>query len=426
MKRFKFLGILALTLCIALSVGVFAGVSAAENEAPKNVILLIGDGMGPNQVNAAHDHIGEDLNMETMPYKGQSSTSNVSGGVTDSAAGGTALACGVKTVNDRIGMDSMGNPVSNIREEFANLGKKTGLVSTTNITDATPAAFGAHNMSRSNQKEIAAEFIDKEIDLLMGGGGDQFDTALRNTAVNDKGYTIVSHKNELQSFDGSTKLLALFHGGSFPYYADGYPENIPTIAEMTVKAIEILNQNNDGFFLMVEGARIDHACHAQDLARTISETIEFDKAVKVAMDFAEQDGNTLVIVTADHETGGLQKNGTNYTFSHGNHSGVDVPVFAMGKGAENFQGNMINTDIPNIIRALFENDVTEPTESTISENPTTTTENPTTTTDSDADPPAKTGENSKFNYIILFGVAPLSFAIVLAKKRVSGKQTKHF
>jgi hypothetical protein len=136
------------------------------------------------------------------------------------------------------------------------------------------------------------------------------------------------------------------------------------------------------------------------------------------MDFAEQDGNTLVIVTADHETGGLQKNGTNYTFSHGTHSGVDVPVFAMGKGAENFQGNMINTDIPNIIRALFENDVTEPTESTISENPTTT-------TDSDADP-AKTGENSKFNYIILFGVAPLSFAIVLAKKRVSGKQTKHF
>ncbi len=356
MKKVASLKIMALLLCLAMSALLFVGVTSAEeaSDAPKNIIFMIGDGMGPNQVNAAHDSVGRDLYMETFPYKGTSSTANVYGQVTDSAAGGTALACGIKTANGRIGVDQNNNPVPNIREFFAERGKKTGLISTVSITDATPAAFGAHNASRTNQSQIAAEFIENGIDVILGGGGSNFSSALRNTATNEKGYTIISTKSQLQSFNGNTKLLGLFQTGNFPYYVDGYPASTPTLAEMTSKAIEILSQNEEGFFLMVEGGAIDLAGHATNLPRNIGETLQFDEAVKVAKEFAEDDGNTLIIVTADHETGGLQKDGDgSYRFTTGNHTGANVPVFAYGAGAENFQGNMINTDIPNKIKALF-------------------------------------------------------------------------
>lgn len=365
MKKLLSIKTLALFLCVTLSFGISIGaigaieVSATGTpDAPKNIIFMIGDGMGPNQVGMAHDHIGRDLYMETMPYRGTSETSNSSGQVTDSAAGATALACGIKTRNERIGMTASTStdpiPVPNIREYFADMGKKTGLVSTVSITDATPAAFGAHNISRANQTQIAAEYIEREIDIIMGGGGSNFSTELRNTAINDKGYSLITTKNQLLSFDGSSKLLALFSDGNLPYYSADYPETVPTLEEMTANSIDILNQNEEGFFLMVEGGLIDGAGHANLIAENIGEVLEFDKAVKVAMDFAEQDGDTLVIVTADHETGGLQKNGTNdYEFTSTGHTGVNVPVFAMGKGAENFQGDMINTDIRKKIKALF-------------------------------------------------------------------------
>lgn len=366
MKKTLPFKILTVLLFVTLSISIFMGASAASTKnAPKNIIFMIGDGMGPNQVNMAHDSIGKNLNMETMPYKGTSETSNVYGQVTDSAAGGTALACGIKTANSRIGMDSSNQPVPNIREFFADMGKKTGLVSTVSITDATPAAFGAHNVSRANQTQIAAEYIEREIDIIMGGGANNFSVDLKNTAK-DKGYTIINKKSELQSFDGNSKLLALFTGGDFPYFVDRYPDRLPTLEEMTAKCIEILSKNQEGFFLMVEGGAIDHAGHSNMKEQNIGEVLEFDKAVKVAMDFAKQDGNTLVIVTADHETGGLRKNGSTYTFTSGGHTIERVPVFAMGKGADRFQGDMINTDISKKIKALFNDEGSDRPSSTSS------------------------------------------------------------
>ena len=287
---------------------------------------MIGDGMGSNQVNMAHDYSGTNLNMENFPYKGTSETSNNTGGVTDSAAGGTALACGIKTANKKIGMDPSGNSKENIREFLVQRGKKSGLVSTVSITDATPAAFGAHNENRSNQAAIAEEFVSREIDVIMGGGGNNFGTALRNTAQNQKGYTIVTQKSALASFNGNTKLLALFQSGDFPYFSHGYSSAIPRLYEMTEKAVEILNQGENGFFLMVEGGRIDHAGHSNLKNENIFEVIEFDLAVKIAMDFAEENKDTLVIVTADHETGALTKEGSGYKFKSDNHSDAPVPV----------------------------------------------------------------------------------------------------
>jgi len=318
---------------------------------------MIGDGMGPNQVNMAHDSKGSNLNMENTPYQGTSATANASGGITDSAAGGTALACGVKTTNGYVGMNPAQQAIPNLREYFAGMGKKTGMITTVNVTDATPAAFGAHNINRYNPLAIAEDYINNEIDIIMGGGAANFSTAIRDIAVNEKGYSLISTKDQLLA-TSADKLLALFTPGDFPYYIDGYPSNIPTLEEMTTKCIEILNKNASGFFLMVEGGAIDHAGHANLIPENIGETLEFDKAVKVAMDFAASDGNTLVIITADHETGALQKNGTTYTFTSDYHSLVNVPVFATGAGASNFTGDMVNTEINAKIKQLLESSAT--------------------------------------------------------------------
>lgn len=345
----------ALFVCLLLVFGLFVntGVGAAtSNNAPKNIIFMIGDGMGPNQVNLARDEQGSSLNMDRMAYKGTSETSNISGAVTDSAAGGTALACGIKTINGYVGLDHRKLPVQNIREFLAEKGKKTGLISTVSISDATPAAFGGHNENRKNMAEVSAEYIERKIDLIMGGGGKYFSADLRNTAKNS-GYTVITSKSEMSAFNGSGRLLALFCDSNFPEYASGYPQQIPTLAEMTAKGIDLLKNHKDGFFLMVEGGMIDLAGHANNRASNVAETLQFDKAVGIALDFARADGNTLVIVTADHETGGLLKQGSDYVYTSGSHTGVNVPVFADGKGAENFQGNMINSDFKGKIVALY-------------------------------------------------------------------------
>ena len=317
---------------------------------------MIGDGMGPNQVAMARASKGSALHMEGMPYKGTSSTSNYFGEVTDSAAGGTALACGIKTKNGAVGITHDSEIVPNLRELFEDKGKKTGLISTVSITDATPAAFGSHVENRSNQSAIAEQFInDHNIDLIMGGGGKNFSADLRNTATQTKGYTLITSKTQMLSTN-KTKLLGLFADGNFPYYHDGYTAEIPTLEEMTNKGIETLKSSNTGFFLMVEGGAIDLAGHEGNKNRNIGETLEFDKAVKAALDFAAQDGNTLVVVTADHETGGLKYKETTkeYYFTSGNHTGADVPVFAYGVGASNFKGAMINTDINYKIKKLYD------------------------------------------------------------------------
>jgi alkaline phosphatase len=199
MLRRIYAKLLVVSLCFVLFTSVindFTQTVEAASSTPKNIIFMIGDGMGPNQILMAEQAKGSPLHMQNMPYKGVHSTSTVTGAVTDSAAAATALACGVKTIEGFVGVNRNGQPLPNIREYCADLGKKTGLVTNTSITDATPAGFGAHTLSRTNHVDIAEQYIQKEIDLLIGGGAMHFNTDLRNTAT-QKGYTVITQKTNL-------------------------------------------------------------------------------------------------------------------------------------------------------------------------------------------------------------------------------------
>lgn len=282
---------------------------------PQNVILMIGDGMGAGQIEIARQmEYGKDgrLFLESLPYVSLVHTSSADNVVTDSAAGGTALAIGKKTNNGMIGVTPDGKEATSILDTFKKHGKKTGVISTNTVTDATPASFTASVNNRWNgQNEIARQQLENQVDVLLGGGADVFKPKHQNgrdlikEAIN-KGYTFVSTKEELLKAKGN-KLLGLFHPSYMSFKLDRKWINSqePSLKEMTEKAIEFLSKGNNGFFLMCEGARIDHASHAADLTSVWKEVIEFDHAVKYAVEWAKNNKNTLVIVAADHETMGL-------------------------------------------------------------------------------------------------------------------------
>lgn len=322
--------------------------------AAKNVILFIGDGMGFEQVKAAGMFATGrpgSLAFENFPFRGAVDTGNAEGKVTDSAAAATAMSTGVKVGNRVIGMALPGNgaPLETALERFQASGKSTGLVTTTIIAHATPAAFGAHEPTRYNYSGIAADYLnDSRPNVLMGG--EEYLTA---DAAKSAGYTVVADRDGLQELDTESEVLVsgLFGSGYMPYEVDGLGI-LPHLSEMTLAALQILDNDPDGFFLMVEGGRIDHACHANDIERAVGETIEFSRAVSVAVAWSDGHPDTLLIVTADHETGGLQVLGNNgagnlpaVTWSTTGHSPVPVPVFARGIGAEAVSGSMENTEI---------------------------------------------------------------------------------
>lgn len=324
-----------------------------ENTKPpvKNIIFLIGDGMGVAQLYAAMEWSGKDLNMEKAEYAGLCKTYSLSDKKTDSAAGGTALATGKKTANGIIGQDTSGIVLKTILEYAEEKGISTGLISTSAITHATPASFIAHESSRNNYEAIAADFLQTDIDLFIGGGYDHF--ANRQDGVNlidsliSKGYEVDTTIEELMNSQ-SDRLAGLLAKGHLPRTTMGRADMLPLA---TSKALEILNNNDDGFFLMIEGSQIDWGGHANDIDYVISETIDFDNALGVVLEFAKNNPGTLVVVTADHETGGLTTLGTKgennnlaVNFSTGGHSSIMVPVFSWGPGAERFSGIMDNTD----------------------------------------------------------------------------------
>ncbi len=277
----------------------------------RNVILLIGDGMGFAQLHLTELTYGN-LTMENYSWDstGFELTDSLSGEVTDSAAAGTAIATGFKTYNGMISTLKTAKGIINlttILEVARKLGKSTGLVTTTRITHATPAVFASHVDDREKEKEIARQLIEHKVNVLLGGGIKEFDESTLRLA-RDLGYQIVYSRTELENVDGEY-VLGLFARSHIPYVLDR-DEKTPTLVEMTDKALEILDRNPNGFFLMVEGGRIDHACHINDPASTVAETKEFDDVVDEVLDFART-GDTVVVVTADHETGGLTL-GINY------------------------------------------------------------------------------------------------------------------
>lgn len=330
----------------------------------KNIILLIGDGTGAAQIYAAYTANRGKLHYNRMPVAGFSITNSSNAYITDSASGATVLAAGVKTYNGAIGVDKDSIRVRTILEQAEEKQLATGLVATCAITHATPASFIAHQPARRMYEEIAADFLDTDIDLFIGGGHDHFNGKKREDKrdligeLKAKGYTQTNTFEELQTVDTkSTYKLAAFLAGE---HQPRYPQRGEQLAVSTQKALEILSKNDKGFFLMIEGSQIDWGGHADNTTYIVQEAYDFDRAIGQALDFAAKDGETLVIVTADHETGGFSLNGGKIEtgevvgkFTTGGHTGVMVPVFAFGPQAELFGGIQQNYDIYySMIRAL--------------------------------------------------------------------------
>ena len=288
---------------------------AAAQDAPRNVVLFIADGFGPASATMARDFSGAPLALDGI-LVGSVSTASTDSRVTDSAAGATAYASGIKTYNGAIGVDTLRRPVGTILEAAEARGMATGLVATYRITHATPAAFAAHVPSRGMEHEIAAQMAGAGVDVILGAGhawfrpeaagGTRTDgrDLLAETAA--RGVAVVT---DVAGFEGIERapVLALLTPGHLAYEIDRTDE--PSLAEMTRKALDLL-QNAEGaaehgFFLMVEASRPDHAAHDNDPAGHVHDVLAYDAAVRAALGFAEADGNTLVVATADHETGGM-------------------------------------------------------------------------------------------------------------------------
>lgn len=361
MKKFPLCALFAALMLLGA-----AAVHAAKPSEVKNVIFLIGDGMGLPHMQVASMRAGSPLAMEQAQFVGLAKTHSANNRVTDSAAAGTALATGHKTNNGMIGMDPDKNPVRNIREMAQDKGMATGIVVTCEITHATPAAFLAHRPSRKEMENIAIDIAASGVDVFLGGGRDNFEKREDNRNLSDelraKGYTVAYTLDEVRGVERG-KVGGLLQDVRFPSKLKGRDEYLP---QATAEALRILKNNagKNGLFLMVEGSFIDSGGHANDAEYVITETLDFDQAVRVAFDFADRNPGTLVVVTADHETGGLtlpsgnedfllSDKGIKFEFSTGGHTGVMVPVYAYGPGAQNFTGVMDNTEIPRKIAELL-------------------------------------------------------------------------
>jgi len=331
-----------------------------KNREIKNVILLIGDGMGLPDVYAAMTVSDTPLNIERCKNIGLQKTYSADNYITDSGAAGTALATGEKTKNGTIGMDSNGKPVKSILKIAAEHGLATGMVSTSSITHATPASFIAHQSSRGSYEDIASDFLKTDIDVFIGGGIDHFSKRKDKVNLFDslkiKGYEVDTTLSAIMG-SSSSKLAGFTAHVQNPYRLKGRGDMLPLAS---AKAIELLKNNRKGFFLMVEGSQIDWAGHANAADTLVDETLDFDKAVGVALNFAEKDGHTLVIITADHETGGVtiiggdrKAHNVKLNFSLKDHTAVMVPVYAYGPGSEKFTGIYDNTDIFKKIMSAF-------------------------------------------------------------------------
>lgn len=299
----------------------------------QNVILLIGDGMGELHLEMAKQMRDITLTMDELPQQGNAITRSANKKVTDSAAGATAIACGVKTANGQVGTYWLEDPdfkyhanthPKNITEACMENGLKTGVITTDELSGATPGGFTAHTSSRKNYEDITSQQIQSGIDIIWG----REDGTLTEEQVTAAGYKYIDTLNEMNALNGNTKSYGMFTAGLYhTYNKNSYT---PTLSQMTEKAISLLDSTNEnGFFLMVEGAHIDKKSHDENEEGAAEALEEFDNAVKVALDFAKENKHTLIVVTADHETGGITLNEEGiYEMTTGSHTGVNVPLRA--------------------------------------------------------------------------------------------------
>ena len=333
-----------------------------------NVVLMIGDGMGQAQIDAARiTAMGASgfLHLERMPVTGLVHTHSADRLITDSAASGTALSTGFKTNYEMVGQLPDGTRLTTILEAARDEGLATGLVVTSAINHATPASFTAHNVNRYNYAPIAVQMLEAGVDVMLGGGRQWFlPKGVAGSARTDEldlvaqakaaGYDYLQTEGELRQ-SKADRLLGLFASDELLGKASE-----PTLAEMTGKALSVLDKNNKGFFLLVEGSLIDWEAHDHKTPEMIQHLLQFDMAVKKALDFAIKDKNTLVVVTADHETGGmtifnggLDGSKLRVRWTTIDHTPLTVPLFAFGPGANSFMGVYDNTKLPRLMsRAL--------------------------------------------------------------------------
>ncbi len=340
----------------------------SASERPARVVLLIGDGVGAAYWTAAR-FAAQPLQVERFTTMGLVDTRSTSSWITDSAAGGTAYSTGVRTYNGAIGVGPDSVPVPNVLEAARARGWATGIVSTSSVTHATPASFVAHVPSRSQEFDIAKDIAASGVDVFLGGGVRWFDRAVRPDSTDllapvRSTHTLVTSAAELAAVDlpSTTRLAGLFAENGMPAAA----ERTPTLPEMTRAALEVLAKDRDGFFLMVEGSQPDWLGHdnapIEDVAR---EVLDFDAAVGAALDFADANPGTLVVVVADHETGGLaieltpdsvHVEGTPRVpfadYATTGHTGQMVPLFAAGPGAHLFGGVKDNFRVGQILMSL--------------------------------------------------------------------------
>lgn len=334
----------------------------AQGKKPKNIILMIADGAGLSQISASQFYNNRPSNYERFKHIGLIKTSSGSDLITDSAAGATAFSAGIKTYNGAIGVDMDTIAVPTIMEDLKKRGFSTGVIATSTITHATPASFYAHRKLRKMELEIAQDLAQSNVDFFAGGGRKFFENREDGNnlvaALEAMGYEM-----RLDRLDPTLKMKKNKRYGFL--LADN---GMPTVLEgrgsflydATSLGLEKLSQNKNGFFLMVEGSQIDWGGHNNDADYLISELIDFDSVIGRVLDFAQNDGNTLLIVTADHETGGftLAASQGDYnllepSFSTGGHSATMVPVFAYGPGAASFSGIYENTEIYIKMKALL-------------------------------------------------------------------------
>ena len=338
-SKFQRFWITVLTACAILSGTLISDMPAEKPRTDfdrcKNVIFMIGDGMGFNSLNKTKAEKGVSLAMDTFPLQGGSKTRSANNIVTDSAAGGTALSSAVRTNNSFVGVygydgyDQVSHPM-NLCELAKSQGKLAGVVTTDSTSGATPASFSAHAHDRGDEADITGQQLTGSLDLIWGTATASFSAE----TAQENGLTCIYNKADMDALTEGTRSFGQFTDAV--WHTEALPD-MPTITEMTVKAIDLLDDDEDGFFLMVEGAHIDKNNHSNNAEGMEDALVAFDLAVKAALDYAAADGDTLVIVTADHETGGITLKDGEYVYTTGGHSGVNVPLLVYG--CDNFIEN---------------------------------------------------------------------------------------
>ena len=334
------------------------GPTFEKGATPKNVILVIGDGTGINQISALQYFKDGKIHYEDFPVIGLSKISSTSL-ITDSAAAATAMACGEKTFNKAIGVNTKGQDLANLIEFMSQKGGSSGLIATSSITHATPASFYAHHTDRNDHDIIASFLPNAPIDFFAGAGLKYFRD--RKDQVNlldtfaQKGFTIETLS--LKAYPEAKKLGYLLADKDMPTMIEGRGTFLEDASNL---AINHLSSNEQGFLLMVEGSQVDWGGHDNNFDYMISELIDLDNTLGRLMAYAQKDQNTLIVVTGDHATGGLalsadqgDYNTIKPTFSSTGHNADWIPVFAYGPGAELFSGVYENTMIFHKIKSLL-------------------------------------------------------------------------